>query len=239
MRIALISDIHGNEIAFKAVINDIKQVGVDQIICLGDIATLGPLPSSVVQMLKGLDCSCILGNHDAFMLDPDLIHTYTEAPLIVEAVDWCRGQLSKDDLDFIKTFQPCIEIIHNKENKLLFFHGSPRNHMENILSTTPSNELSQMLGDNAATVMAGGHTHVQMLRQFKGNLIVNPGSVGLPFKEFVQGRQPEIMEQSEYAVIEMDQNYVNVSLRRVPFNQKDFLRTIKNCKSPVQKLFPS
>jgi len=146
MRIALISDIHGNEVAFKAVIKDIKQVGVDQIVCLGDIVTLGPLPISVLQMIRDLDCSCILGNHDAFMIDPDLIHTYTEAPIIVEAVDWCRNQLSKEDLDFIHTFQICIEIVYNRENKLLLFHGSPRDHMENILSTTPSNELEQILG---------------------------------------------------------------------------------------------
>ncbi len=239
MRIALISDIHGNEIALKAVVSDIEQVGVDQIVCLGDVATLGPLPSSVIQRLRDLDCSCILGNHDAFMLDRDLIHTYTEAPVIVDAVDWCRDQLSKEDLDFIQTFQSCIEIFYHKEKKLLAFHGSPRSHMENILSTTPSDELDQMLGVNSAAAMAGGHTHVQMLRQFKGNLIINPGSVGLPFKEFVQGRPPEIMDHSEYAILEMEQNYVNVSLRRVPFNKKDFMDTVKSCKSPIQGLFPT
>ncbi len=238
MRIALISDIHGNEIALKAVIKDINQVGVDQIICLGDVVTLGPLPCSVLQIIRDLDCSCILGNHDAFMIDPDLIHRYTEAPLIVDAVDWCRSQLSKEDLEFIETFQLSIEIIHDQNNKLLFFHGSPRDHMENILSTTPSNELEQMLGGDSAGVMAGGHTHVQMLRQHKGNLIVNPGSVGLPFKEFVYGRQPEIMKHSEYAILEMEQENVNVALKRVQFNQKDFLKTIDNCKTPVQDLYP-
>jgi putative phosphoesterase len=232
MRIALISDIHANEVALKAVLKDIAQIGVDQIVFLGDIVTLGPLPCSVIQMIRDLDCACILGNHDAFMTDPDLIHTYTEIPIIVEAVAWGRNQMSKEDIDFIHTFQPCIDICHG-ENRLFLFHGSPRNHMENILSTTPAEELDQMFGGNTATVMAGGHTHIQMLRQHKGNLIINPGSVGLPFKEFVQGHQPAIMAHAEYAIVEMKQNFIDVSLRCVQFDQKAYRRTVENSKNPL------
>ncbi len=172
MRIAIISDIHGNETALKAVIKDIEDVGVDQIVCLGDIVTLGPLPLSTLHLIHDLNCACILGNHDTFMIDPDLIRTYTENPFIVDAVDWCRGQLSTSDFGFIRTFQSCVEIVGDRENRLYFFHGSPRSNMENILSTTPSDELDRMLNGNEATVMVGGHTHVQMLRQHKGNFIV-------------------------------------------------------------------
>lgn len=238
MRIALISDIHANEVAFEAVIKDIEQAAADQIVCLGDIATLGPLPCAVVQILRDLNCTCILGNHDAFLLDPELIHTYTEAPIIVEAVAWCRSQLSGEDLDFIRTFQPYIEFDLNKEYRLLYYHGSPRNHMEYILSTTPSDRLDQILGSTTATVMIGGHTHIQMLRQHKGNLIVNPGSVGLPFKEFVFNRQPEILEHSEYAIIDIEKKNVNVLFRRVSFSQKAFRKTIENCQGPIRHLFP-
>ena len=77
MRIALISDLHGNEVALKAVLDDIEEVGVDQTICLGDVATLGPRPNAVLSMLRERGYPCILGNHDAFMIDPGLIHTYT------------------------------------------------------------------------------------------------------------------------------------------------------------------
>jgi predicted phosphodiesterase len=70
MRIALISDIHGNEVALEAVLKDIKKAGVDQIACLGDVVALGPLPVAVLQMIQDLDCPCVLGNHDAFMIDP-------------------------------------------------------------------------------------------------------------------------------------------------------------------------
>ncbi|MEO6600819.1 MAG: metallophosphoesterase family protein, partial [Polyangiaceae bacterium] len=69
MRVALISDLHGNELAFNAVLADIARQGVDQIICLGDVATLGPRPRDVLGRLAELRCVCILGNHDEFMLD--------------------------------------------------------------------------------------------------------------------------------------------------------------------------
>ena len=236
MRIALISDIHGNEVALEAVLNDIKQAGADQIVCLGDIVALGPLPVSVLQMIQDLACPCVLGNHDAFMIDPPLIHTYTDVPVIVDSVEWCRAQLSTKDLEFIRTFPTCMEINYSNENKLVCFHGSPRDHMENILSTTPGDEVEQMLAGHTSMVMAGGHTHVQMLRQHKGNLIVNPGSVGFPFKEFVYDRPPEIMAHAEYAIVTMEQKQVDVSLRRVPFCQKALKKSIERDKSPVQEL---
>ena len=104
MRIALISDLHGSEFALNAVLADIARTGVDQIICLGDVATLGPRPREVLARLAELRCICILGNHDEFMLDERLIRSYSEAPIIVEAVDWCRAQLSRAELDFIASF---------------------------------------------------------------------------------------------------------------------------------------
>jgi hypothetical protein len=76
MRIALISDLHATDVALRAVLDDIARVGVDQIICLGDVATLGPSPNLVLQMLRDIGCPCITGNHDAFLLDPQLIAKY-------------------------------------------------------------------------------------------------------------------------------------------------------------------
>ncbi len=236
MRIALISDIHGNEVALEAVLKDIKKAGVDQIACLGDVVALGPLPVAVLQMIQDLDCPCVLGNHDAFMIDPPLVHSYTDVPVIVDSIEWCRSQLSTKDLDFIRTFQICMEINDSKDNKLVFFHGSPRDYLENILSTTPANEVDEMLDGHTSLVMAGGHTHIQMLRQHKGNLIVNPGSVGFPFKEFVGDCPPEIMAHAEYAIVTMEQSQVDVSLRRVPFSQKALKKSIEDSKSPVQEL---
>ena len=69
--------------------------------------------------------------------------------------------------------------------------------------------------------MAGGHTHIQMLRQHRGLLIVNPGSVGLPFKEHAPGREPILLPHAEYAVIEAMDGDISVSLRRVPLDKAE------------------
>ena len=235
MRIAVISDIHGNESALQAVIEDIGQWHVDEIICLGDVATLGPAPCNAIQMLRNLNCHCILGNHDAFMTHPEQIRSYTSDPLVVNAVAWCRNQLSTDDLAFIRTFKPCIELA-DASGTLLCFHGSPQNHTQDILSTTPAGDLDDMLEGNSADVMACGHTHIQMLRQHKGMLILNPGSVGLPFKEYVAGCKPTLLEHAEYAVIEMTPAHTDIKLRRISYDREAFKKAVERCDDPIRKL---
>lgn len=219
MRVALISDLHANQIALEAARKDIARIGVDQIVCLGDVATLGPHPKELIQTLGDMGCPCIMGNHDAFLLDPALIHSYTEAPIVIEAVDWCREQLSAEDLDFLRPFRPTLEIELNQTATLFLFHGSPASHMDDLLATTPGEKLDRLLGGYQATVMAGGHTHVQMVRQHRGTLLVNPGSLGQPFKEFVAGGPPTLMSHAEYAIVEANSTGVSVNLHRVDLDK--------------------
>jgi hypothetical protein len=108
MRVALISDLHGNAIALETALRDIEAVGVDRTVCLGDTTTLGTSPREVLAMLRDRQIPCIEGNHDAFLLDPALVQTYSNAPPIVGAIDWCRDELSAADLAFVKGFVPYL-----------------------------------------------------------------------------------------------------------------------------------
>lgn len=236
MRVALISDLHANAVSLAAVLDDIARVGVDQIVCLGDVATLGPRPDFVLDTLRELGCPCIQGNHDAFMLDPDLIHTYSEVPVVIDAVDWCRSHLSAEDLDFLRTFKPTLELTLDGHSKLLLFHGSPRSHMEDLLATTPPDALDRLLAGHSATVMAGGHTHLQMLRQHRGMLLVNPGSVGLPFKEYVSGRAPTLLDHAEYATVEASGGGVSVELRRVAVDRRALRDAVQASDNPLRDM---
>jgi len=226
MRVALISDLHGNEIALSATLAHIERIGVDRIVCLGDVATLGPRPGAVLETLKRLGCVCIMGNHDDFLLQPDLIRQYTEAPVIVESVDWCRDQLGPEELSFVRTFRPTLELSLDGPGRLLLFHGTPRSNMQDILCTTPPEELDRHLAGHSATVMAGGHTHVQMLRQHRGTLLVNPGSLGMPFYEYVGGGVPTVLSHAEYAIVEADHGSVGVRLLRVPLDRAALRRSV-------------
>lgn len=223
MRVALISDIHGNQVALDAVLKDIARVGVERTVCLGDTATLGPSPVRVLQTLREQRIDCIEGNHDEFLLEPGLLETYTQAPPIVAAVDWCRAELPDWAFAFLRGFLPEIEIELGGGTLLQLFHGTPRSHMEDLLATTPAAELDAMLDNPRGTVLAGGHTHIQMLRQHRGTLLVNSGSVGLPFREFVNHGPPTILPHAEYATVEAHAGGVQVTLRRVGLD-KDALR---------------
>jgi putative phosphoesterase len=231
-RIALISDIHANEVALRTVLAEIRRTGVDQVLCLGDVATLGPRPNAVVDILGELDCPCIMGNHDEFLLDAELVHTYSASSAVVASINWSRSRLSSVELDFLRGFERCREISLGKLTVQLF-HGSPRSHMEDILASTPPEALDEMLDGTTAMVLAGGHTHIQMLRQHHGNLLINPGSVGLPFRDYVGGQAPTLLSRAEYATVEDLDGVIGVSLRRVPLDKRELRRAQRETEHPL------
>ncbi len=155
-----------------------------------------------------------MGNHDAFLLEPDLVEAYTNAPPIIDAVNWCREQLSRESFDYLSTFKPTAD----------------------ILATTPLEQLDVLLEERQATVMAGGHTHLQMLRQHRGSLVLNVGSVGMPFKKYVAGARPTILAHAEYAIVEETRGVVSVALYRVPIDKDALQISLAQTTNPLRDL---
>jgi len=216
MRIALFSDIHGNLVSFDAVLADIERERPDRMICLGDVATLGPQPRQVVARLRALGCPCITGNHETYLFSAELRRAYMDVAWFNQSIDWCRDQLSAADLDYLRTFQPLLNVKLDAKTTLLCFHGSPHSDTDNIFAVTPPAELDQMLAGYSATLMVGGHTHVQMLRQHRGTLVVNVGSVGMPFEEMPFKDAPRVLPWAEYAIVNWLNGVLTVDFRRVP-----------------------
>ncbi len=95
--------------------------------------------------------------------------------------------------------------------------------METLLATTPADELDMMLDGRRGAVLAGGHTHIQLLRQHRGRLLVNPGSVGMPFTEHIGANPntpPTILAHAEYAVVRAEKGRISVDLRRIELDKK-------------------
>lgn len=220
MRIALISDLHGCALALEQVLSRIARQGVDQIVCLGDVATLGPEPERLVELLEASRATCILGNHDEFMLRPELVAEYTTIPVLVDSIEWCRAQLSSASVDYIRTFLPSCTLPLNSHESLFAFHGTPASNTTDLLGTTDAATVEEWVGGFSGSVLAGGHTHLQMLRQHRGRLLVNPGSVGMPFKEYVAGGPPQVLPFAEYALVEADSSSVDVRLQRVGLDKE-------------------
>jgi putative phosphoesterase len=209
VKTALIADVHGNLVALEAVLADIERRGAERVVCLGDVAATGPQPCEVIARLRELECPVVMGNTDQWLLDPtDDGDDDEDSHRIVEIDLWVRDQLEARDLAYLQTFPPLIEL-----GWLLCYHGSPRSNEDVIVTTTPEAELERMLGGHAEQVLAGGHTHVQMLRRHNHSLVINPGSVGMPYERLPDGtfHNPP---WAEYAVVRRGR----IEFRRVPLD---------------------
>lgn len=219
MRIALISDLHGVLEAAECVLADIAQTGVDQIICLGDVTLFGPQPREVLHLVQMLACPVVMGNTDAWALDPQPPATRdADSQRYADVEGWGAAQLDEADRVYIRTFRPVIDFTVDERTRLLCYHGSPRSFHEAVLATTPEEVLAEVLhGCADVTLFAGGHTHTPMVRRFRGSLVVNPGSVGLPFQLRADGSAVN-PPWAEYALVSGSAGALHVELRRVPVN---------------------
>jgi putative phosphoesterase len=219
MRIGIISDIHGNYAALENVLADIKREQIDQIVCLGDAVFNGPQPVLVCELMSKLAFPTVMGNADAFLLEWDTFKPASERERILKDIGaWTLEQLSVEDLAFIKAFQARIEIPLERKETLLCYHGSPLSNEHLIYATTLENELAGVLGDYRATVMAGGHTHTQIVRRFESSILINPGSVGIPLERGGNGARDRRPPWSEYAILTSDNDKLGIEFRRVPLD---------------------
>src|SRR5690348_18489666 len=114
MRIAVISDIHGNCFAFDRVLEDIQQQGIEQIVCLGDAIQGGAQPAATVQRLRELACPVVMGNADAWMLTGVATGGEPTTETMERVRQWSLSQLSADDQAFIAAFAPTVTIPDRK-----------------------------------------------------------------------------------------------------------------------------
>jgi putative phosphoesterase len=221
MRVGLIADIHGNLVALETVLTELAEESLDDLICLGDVAALGPQPGAVLTRLRALGCPVVMGNVDAWLLT--LPNDAAADELDRALARWCTAQLTESDLAYVRAFPATYEQRLGAGQTLLCFHGSPRSYDDVIVSTTPNEALDAMLGDAHATILAGGHTHLQMVRRHGDVHLLNPGSVGLPAVGPAAILRNRDVRWAEYAVVEAAGDRLNISLRRTPLDVERML----------------
>ena len=234
MKIALISDIHGNHVALTAVLQDLERQQPDKLICLGDVATIGPQPKEVLTTLQKLDCIFIQGNHDAAMLQLDKAADYNIHPSLLPNLEWAISKLTLQDIAFLATFLPTYELnLDLDANKtMLCFHASPHSQTDIITYTTPPEIIDYFLQGSHADVLAGGHSHVQMLRKHHSSLLINPGSVGTSFVEPPPDKLPTLSPWAEYAIVEYQNGAVTAHFHRLPMNADAVHEAVRASQMP-------
>ncbi|MGO8947243.1 MAG: metallophosphoesterase family protein [Ktedonobacterales bacterium] len=220
-KVAILADIHGNLPALEAVLAEIAAESIERIVCLGDVATLGPQPHEVIARLRGLGCPVVMGNTDASLLALQRDKSATGDVWGSQDFDfdqWCATRLTDDDLAYLRTFQPMVSVSLGDGVTLLCYHGSPRSYDERITAETADDELHEMLAETPAQLYAGGHTHQQLLRRYRDTLVLNPGTVGFAKDAIPPAAPVSNPSWAEYAIIASDSGQLDVSLRRVCFD---------------------
>lgn len=237
MRIALISDIHGNTVALDAVLADMGTP--DVVVCLGDIAAGGPDPGGAIDRIAELGAISVQGNTDAGMVDmpewwtrPSLMDLPEAAAPGMEVCVWGTEQLTQAQIGYLDALPITAEIDLGAAGDLLAFHGSPRSYEDFIAAWTPDDELQPMLAGSTHTVLAGGHTHVPLVRRHGAQTIVNPGSVGMPFAEYGFAGGVAVANHAAYGVVAVEGGELNLQLRRVAVDAAALADSISRSKMP-------
>lgn len=234
MRVALISDVHGNYTALQAVLADLPEQGADQTIFLGDAATIGPQPVETLDALRDLNCAAlIMGNHDAAVLDPERATALQVAPNLHASITWCVDHLRPDHFDFLRKFHSTFSLALSDEISLLCYHGSPLSYIDQILATTPEETIDEFFNGQTTSVWAGGHTHIQMFRRHGEKVLINAGSVGNAFHHsFRPGAVPRLLPWAEYVVLNVEKDSLSAHLRRVPYDTNATLALVRQTGIP-------
>lgn len=189
MRIAIVSDIHGNIAALDAALMDIETHQPDRLFIAGDLVMNGPRPSEVVQRVMVLEKAgayVVQGNTDIAVADGDYAAAFPwldEVPASQRQVaEWAHDQLSGEELDYLRRL-PAERRLWAGETLVLLTHASPGSQTAGLPVDLDGPTLVQRVTRSDARVIVCGHTHVADVRELGRKLIVNPGSCGYAFDE--------------------------------------------------------
>ncbi len=219
MRLAILSDIHGNAVALDATLADLERHPADGLVCLGDAVQGGAQPEAVVARLRALGCPVVMGNADAWLLSG--VGEETQAParraILEDVRAWSLARLSEADRAFIAAFAPTVALRVGGRS-FLGYHGSPGSFDDILLPETPEPEARRMLEPYATDFMAGGHVHLQFVRRLGPATHFNPGSVGVAYDREGLPERWRVHPWAEYAVLEAGDGRVGLEFRRVSYD---------------------
>ena len=182
MRIAALYDIHGNLPALDAVLDDVRQARVDQIVVGGDVFP-GPMPLEVLSRLAELPqpVQFITGNGDRVVSTARAGGEIDEVPAAYrDVIRWCARILDDEHAARIGEWPATHRVQVDGVGNVLFCHATPRNDTEIFTRRTPVDRL-QPIFEGVADLVVCGHTHMQFDRTVGTTRVVNAGSVGMPF----------------------------------------------------------
>jgi putative phosphoesterase len=201
MRIALLSDIHGNVVALEAVLAHLRRATApDAVVIAGDLVADGPRPAEALALLRSLpDAQFVIGN-----TDEDVLHERDDAEK-----QWTRDRLSPDDVRWLDGLPFQLSFEATPGHALLVVHANPRNLHDQIKPDTSPVIIRPLLNGVREEIVAFGHYHVPHIREVDGITLVDVASVGLPRDGLLR---------AVYAVIDWDGAAWQIAHHRIAFD---------------------
>jgi putative phosphoesterase len=184
MKLAVISDIHGNLHALEAVWADLARQSPDSVTCLGDLVGYGAFPNEVIDFVRQHDVPVLMGNYDDGVgFDRDDCGCVYKDPadhaLGQQSLFWTREHVTPEHKAYLRIL-PFDRRETIKGREVLFVHGSPRKINEYVYEDRPDSVFRNIARVANAEVLFFGHTHLPYQKQVERTLFVNTGSVGKP-----------------------------------------------------------
>lgn len=184
MKLAILSDVHGNEAALQAVLEDIQAQNVTDILMLGDISYRGPKPKECLNLIRSRADKVIKGNADAWAVRGIKEGEVPEAAYEMMQAEqtFTSSFLTAEDLRYLDELPATAEIPLTNKRQLFACHATPESLFDVITNEAPNEAYSTFFNaDPRAEFFTYGHIHLSYFRQIDGKKLFNPGSIGLPF----------------------------------------------------------
>ncbi|PAE44564.1 metallophosphoesterase family protein [Bacillus sp. 7884-1] len=210
MKIAFISDIHGNAIALEAVLEDIEKQGIDKIYVLGDICYRGPEPKRSLDLVRSLHTEVIKGNADEWVVRGVSEGEVPEKALELMNLErqWIVEQLEPSDIDYLNNLPSQLNLSF-EDVGISAFHATPTSLFDIVLPNADDNQIEySLMHEQEAQVYVYAHIHKPYIRFLNGKVIMNIGSVGLPF---------DGLTKASYGLVEIEDGHLKTSIRRVSY----------------------
>lgn len=222
MKIAAISDIHGNIYSLMKVLEDIDDQKVDLVVCLGDLVGYGPHPNEVIALIKRREIPCIKGNYDASVVDGAFTFI-RDTSINSFSLPWNVEEVRASNKYYLSQLPTKLNYDINGV-KVIFTHGSPDKISEYLFED--GENTKKVMDEITEDVLICAHTHIPSYKKFGNKVFINVGSVGKP----KIGRP-----NATYALIEIkDDKTIDVKFRELEYDFKKIVKDAQMLHFPAQ-----
>lgn len=230
MRVAVITDLHGNVLSLEAVLRDVASHGVDATICCGDLVAFGPRPVETLDLLDSISTIQIIrGNTDRWL---ELVHggrkPYEEK--IVERLEpslqWTLEKLGSRVGPFLSAFPPSLDIGFEGLHACVR-HAGLDSDVKGVLPDQDMGPLASVLDEERCDIFLCGHTHRPFVRTAGRTTFVNAGSTALPF---------DGIPRPSWALLEIENKELKASVFRLDYNADEAIEQLEQCGMPLAEV---